>query len=121
MPNHNYAAAVDYLVAHPEEIRDAWMNPYDHQAGCLFRFCAPVESKGDAPPDCGCLTMIRSALSYGAFNARREPVDYITEAIRGDVNLLYIHTTEQLRGDELRAVLDRHAEWQIALETELLL
>lgn len=119
MPNHDYAAAVEHLVAHPEQIMDAWFEPYIHDAGCLFRFCAPVESKQDAPEGCGCLTMIRSSMHYEAFNARREPVDYVTEAIKSDDNLPAMHITVSLRGPELREVLDRHAEWQLALETEL--
>jgi hypothetical protein len=122
MPNHDYAAAVDYLVAHPEEIRSAWHDPYDHVAGCLFRFCGPYESRINMPDDCGCLTMIRSQPKrFRAYNASGEPADYLTKAIAGDDAIRKITHMIDLRGPELREALNRYAEWQTALETELLL
>ncbi len=120
MPNHDYAAAVEFFMKNPGKILQAWRSPDEHRHGCLFKVCFPGGHIG-MPIGCGCLTMIRRG-GFEAFNANREPVDYVTAAIHNDDVLPDgVHKICDLRGDALRTALERHAEWQIALETELLL
>jgi hypothetical protein len=120
MPNHDYAAAVEFFMEKPGDILRAWRYPEEHPHGCLFKVCFPGGHYA-MPEGCGCLTMIRQG-GFKAFNAIREPVDYVTEAILSDDVLPDgVHKICYLRGDALRTALERHAEWQFALETELLL
>jgi hypothetical protein len=76
-----YELAVDYLTAHPEEIREAWENAYTHPHGCIFKYAAPHEwMRTPSGEKCGCLTMVRG----GAYVAATPE---LTAMIRADERL----------------------------------
>lgn len=83
-PRDKYDLAMDYLRAHPEEIKDAWSWPF-HPARCLFEYVTPHPSSfGTIRPDwepCGCLTMIRMNLHWLAWT------DELTAEIQADLSI----------------------------------
>lgn len=98
-------------------VKAAWLDPYGHPQGILFRLACPGPRLRFTPfGECGCLTTIRSR-DDGQGNA---PVAYtpeLTEAIRNDDRLpRSIGCVEYLEGEELRRALTPFAEWQRKLE-----
>jgi len=94
-----YDEAVEYLTAHPGEIRDTWRYPFDSRAGCLFNYAAP---------GCGCLTQIARMSSDGVPHR-----DDLTEAIRADSRI------PRRSIDITVESLPVFAEWQRRLDVEL--
>jgi len=81
LPKDKYDHAIDYLIAHPEDIHDAWASPgaYEGRGGELFGFVAPVWSDSSATAygkdgvrvgTCGCLQQIRAAKVDDGMTAR---------------------------------------------------
>ena len=54
-----YDEAVDYLTEHPAEIEDAWDDPWEHIAGCLFQIVKPYDEEHPDGKVCGCLTQVK--------------------------------------------------------------
>ena len=75
LPKDKYDHAIDYLIANPEDIYDAWSSPgaYDGKGGELFGLVAPDWTDSSAAAEgyssrvgtCGCLQQIRSAKEEG--------------------------------------------------------
>ena len=60
--HRSYAAAVDFLTKHPDEIERAWMAPFENQGGSLFVFASPDgrrSSNSDISGVC-CLTQLKN-------------------------------------------------------------
>jgi hypothetical protein len=95
-----YDDAVEYLTAHPSDIRRAWDYPHSHSAGCLFL------QTGSGCTN-GCLTQIRANLEY------RAPKNSITKAIRADARI------PMNPADIDVGSLPVFAEWQRRLDKEL--
>jgi hypothetical protein len=74
-----YDAAVAFLTEHPEEIDEAWNNPSDHSAGCLFAHTSFTGKWSPANP-CGCLTQVRGGCGVAQ-------TEEMTRAISGDFRL----------------------------------
>jgi hypothetical protein len=98
-----YDMAVEYLTEHPDEIYDAWGNPFLHKGGCLFQFC---NANGYNAIICGCLTQIRR----GGYAAETEE---LTEEIRNDERIP--SSALDIRAEHLPVF----AEWQRRLDKEL--
>lgn len=75
-----YDDAIEYLRAHPDEIRRAWFGGYHdvpiHPGACLFAAAGSYRS------GCSCLTIIRDELSIDG--GARAATPELTEAIRAD-------------------------------------
>lgn len=98
-----YDEAMAYLFEHPEEIRDAWADPYDHVAGCLFQYA--TRGKPGIFEGFGCLTMVRGVC--------RAATQELTAAIRADERIP--RSVEDATADTLPVF----AEWQRRLDKEL--
>jgi len=120
-----YDQAIDWLVEHADDtptsgddcmIDEAWSDPLEHVAGCLFQFCNPTGGNDEELPGgemCGCLTMIR-----GGCGSAWTPE--LTREIEADLRLPDgLGEFSLLRGDELRAALQPFAEWQRRLDREI--
>ena len=99
-----YDEAVDYLVANPNAVDDAWSIPRCNSAGILFRIVGTDSPSGLA----GCLTMICHNSFYVA------PTTELTSAIRNDKRIPYY--TVDIKG---RETLQAFAEWQRYLDDVL--
>lgn len=117
-----YDKAIMYLQEHPYEIFEAWVNPTNHEAGCLFAFVTSTgqNMRGRAPIGyiLGCLTRIRKVVCDPGLPYCDQP-EYIaetpelTEAIRQD---------ERIPKDERQIGLEHlpvFAEWQRRIDKEL--
>ena len=94
--------AVEYLQAHPDEIRDAWVDPSNHLAGQLFEI---VYSRRREPcGTIGCLTQIKSG------NYEAQDSDELTAAIRADDRI------PSSRASVTSDSLPVFAEWQKRIE-----
>ncbi len=71
-----YDAAVEYLTTHPDEIQEAWMEPVEHQAGCLFMH---VNGLSDID-NYGCLTQVK-------LGTHRAKTSELTRLIRADYRI----------------------------------
>ncbi len=108
-----YDKAIDYLMRHPNEVKEAWSCPPEHPAGCLFEFaCRREVLRGFN--NYGCLTMIRRvAYPSDVWQSSVAETPELTEAIQAD-NRLPMHVDEiQLHH------LPVFAEWQRRLDREL--
>ena len=75
LPKDKYDHAIDYLIANPEDIYDAWSRPggWEGKGGELFGFVAPdwkdssakAKYEGVRTGTCGCLQQIRQAKKHG--------------------------------------------------------
>lgn len=100
-----YDHAIEYLTANPGEIRDAWADPYVHEAGCLFVYAFRGDSK-HIPIDCGCLTLIKMGR-----NEAETPE--LTDAIMRDDRI-------PIRSEAITIEsLPVFAEWQRIIDAEL--
>lgn len=89
-----YVLAVEYLVAHPDEILEAWGEPRTHPAGCLFDYTGSMS---------GCLTQVRNE-ETNASNQR------LTQEIRRDQRI------PEYEGDITIKDLPVFVKWQRKLD-----
>lgn len=92
-----YDSAVDFLTAHPEEIKEAWAGPNLHPAGCLF-YLTDTTSE-NVRGLYGCLTQVKSGI-------REAPTPELTTAIRQDPNIPADETEIKVKH------LGHFAKWQ---------
>jgi hypothetical protein len=102
-----YDRAMKYLTEKPHEIPQAWSQPYDHKAGCLFTYVGEeVLSASYDGRSCGCLTQVRG----GIYHAQTLE---LTVEIEGDTRI------PDNPNKITVADLPVFAEWQRRIDKEL--
>ena len=102
-----YDEAVEYLKDHPDNIREAWINPAGEMGGCLFGFVSGSRRTGRVDgQSVGCLTTIVLGIDVAE-------TEGLTVAIRAD---------DRLPDSDLGITVELlpvFAEWQRRIDLEL--
>lgn len=97
-----YDEAIDYLVAHPDNIYEFWLVPRSDKLSCLF------QRIGDLFDGCGCLTQVKAdPMKYRLLWPDMTVNVLADELIPADAREL-----ERLSPKQLRKVLNRFAYYQ---------
>lgn len=107
----------------PSIVREAWLDPYGHRFGVLFRYACPTfAQRFVVEGECSCLTIIRSGDDGSGRTATtgRVPVAFtpeLTAAIRADDTLpTSITGLEGKTGEALQRALTPFKEWRRRLD-----
>jgi hypothetical protein len=110
-----YGLAVEYFLAHPDELQQAWMHPGDHSHGCLFLYATQdglLARKSDPHHRYGDPIQIRSGNPVYVAEEPSLPAGAtpLTELLRNDE--LLPGAFSELLGPGLQGYLERLAYWQ---------